>query len=253
MHKGPGSNHENYEGGFDEACAIIWEGLNELMKKAGKNIDEISFTLMGLAGIDHPFQHDELYTRLEKYGLKKFELFNDGYIVVKAGASGREAIGYNCGTGTCCNAIDSDGNMMQLSGLGEFSGDIGNGHWIASTVYRTIYDDIYLNLGRTSMTDMFFNEYSLTCKEDFLDKVSDFENENAEPLIMRLIDFFFDALAAGDEKALKIADEMAERGSDLISAHVKNLNFTCDTIEVILSGSIHVKLPSEKYLELLEN
>ena len=252
MVKGPGSNHENYEGGFDEAAKIIWAGINSLLMESGKKLSDISFTLMGLAGIDHQFQHDEMYKRLSNYGLCDFEIYNDGFIVVKAGSTGKEAIGYNAGTGTCCNAVDSDGKMLQLAGLSEFSGDEGNGHWIAMMTYRTIYDDVYLGLGETALTKMFYDEYSITTREQFLSFVSEFESENSDPFIMRLIDFFFDAAKLGDKKTLAIVEEMAQRGSDLIAAHAKQLNFECDEIEVVLSGSIHTKLPSDIYIDRLK-
>lgn len=252
MVKGPGSNHENYEGGFDEAAKIIWAGINSLLMESGKKLSDISFTLMGLAGIDHQFQHDEMCKRLSNYGLSDFEIYNDGFIVVKAGSTGKEAIGYNAGTGTCCNAIDSDGKMLQLAGLSEFSGDEGNGHWIAMMTYRTIYDDVYLGLGETALTKMFYDEYSITTREQFLSYVSEFESENPDPFIMRLIDFFFDAAKLGDKKTLAIVEEMAQRGSDLIAAHAKQLNFECDEIEVVLSGSIHTKLPSDIYIDRLK-
>lgn len=252
MVKGPGSNHENYEGGFDEAAKIIWAGINSLLMESGKKLSDISFTLMGLAGIDHQFQHDEMYKRLSNYGLSDFEIYNDGFIVVKAGSTGKEAIGYNAGTGTCCNAVDSDGKMLQLAGLSEFSGDEGNGHWIAMMTYRTIYDDVYLGLGETALTKMFYDEYSITTREQFLSYVSEFESDNPDPFIMRLIDFFFDAAKLGDKKTLAIVEEMAQRGSDLIAAHAKQLNFECDEIEVVLSGSIHTKLPSDIYIDRLK-
>ena len=250
--KGKGSNHENYENGFDDAAPIVWQGINDLLKESGKTLNDISFILMGLAGIDHPFQHDEMCRRLTEYGLKNFEIYNDGFLVVKAGATGSAAIGYNCGTGTCCNSIDSDGKMLQLAGLGEFSGDEGNGHWIAMMTYKTIYDDVYLGLGETALSKMFYDEYGITSREEFLDKVSCFEDEDNDPFIMRLIDFFFDASKLGDKKTLEIIESMAQRGADLITAHVKQLNFTDDLIEVVLSGSIHAKLPSEVYTDLLK-
>lgn len=250
--KSRGSNHENYENGFDDAAPIIWQGINDLLKESGKTLDDISFTLMGLAGIDHPFQHDEMCRRLSGYGLKNFEIYNDGFIVVKAGSTGSAAIGYNAGTGTCCNAIDSDGKMLQLAGLGEFSGDEGNGHWIATMTYKAIYDDVYLGLGKTALTKMFYDEYGIESREEFLDKVACFEDEDPDPFIMRLIDFFFDASKIGDKATLDIIDSMAQRGADLICAHVKQLNFTDDEIEVVLSGSIHAKLPSEVYVEALK-
>lgn len=251
MVKGPGSNHENYEGGFDQAAKIIWAGINSLLMEADKNLSDISFTLMGLAGIDHQFQHDEIAKRLKGFGLENFELYNDGFIVVKAGSTGKAAIGYNAGTGTCCNSIDSDGKMLQLGGLGEFSGDEGNGHWIAMMTYKTIYDDVYLDLGKTAMSQMFYDEYNIKSREEFLSTVSKFEDDNADPFIMKLIDIFFDAAKINDSKALEIIEEMAQRGADLISAHARQMNFEDEEIEVVLSGSIHTKLPSDMYVKRL--
>ncbi len=251
MVKGPGSNHENMEGSFDEAADIIWDGLKSLVKEAGISLKDVSFTLMGLAGIDHQFQHDEMTKRLLDYGLENFEIYNDGFIVVKAGSTGPAAIGFNCGTGTCCNAIDSDGKMLQLAGLSEYSGDVGNGHWIASQTYKIVYDDVYLGLRKTAVSKMVYDEYKLTSKEEFLSLVSKFEEEDADNFIMRLIDFFFDAAKLGDPVVLDIIDTMAERGAALITAHLNTLNFTDDVVEVVLSGSIHTKLPSEIYLKAL--
>lgn len=251
MVKGPGSNHENMEGSFDEAAEIIWNGLNSLVKEADISLCDVSYTLMGLAGIDHQFQHDEMKKRLLNYGLENFSIYNDGFIVVKAGSTGVAAIGFNCGTGTCCNSIDNDGKMLQLAGLGEFSGDIGNGHWIAEQTYKAVYDDVYLGINKTSVTKMVFDEYNLKSKEEFLALVSKFEDEDADTIIMRMIDFFFDAAQSGDKVILDIIDQMATRGAALITAHLNTLNFTDDVVEVVLSGSIHTKLPSEIYLNAL--
>lgn len=250
-YKTPGSNHENLEGSFDEAAQIIWEGLTGLLREAGKTLEDVGFTLMGLAGVDHPFQHDALFERLRAKGLKNFEIFNDGFIVVKAGSISGAAIGLNNGTGTCCNAIDSTGRMLQLAGLSEFSGDMGNGHWIATEAYRAIYDDVYLGILETSMTGMYFNRFDLHSREDFLSAVSAFESEDAEDHIRALIDCFFEALEDGDEAAMQILDRMAERSARLIVAHANQLQFDGDEIEVVLSGSILTKLPSKKYLDAI--
>ena len=250
--KGPGSNHENLEGSFDEAAKYIWDGINDLLKEAGKSLEDVDYTLMGLAGIDHQFQHDEMCSRLEKYGLKNFAVYNDGFIVVKAGSVSGAAIGYNCGTGTCCNAVDKDGKMLQLAGLGDFSGDVGNGHWIATTAYKLIYDDVCLGLEKTALTQLTFEKRGLSGREDFLASVSVLDSENSEGYIRDLIDAFFEAAELGDKPVLKAIDLMAYRGSALIAAHVNRLNFGDDCIEVVLSGSIHTKLPSKIYVDLLK-
>lgn len=247
--KTAGSNHENLEGSFDEAAAIIQDGITQLTKRAGIAVSDVSFTLMGLAGIDHPFQHDEMCKRLEKFGLKNFAIYNDGFIVVKAGSESGAAIGLNNGTGTCCNAIDSTGMMLQLAGLGDFSGDMGNGHWIARMAFKAIYDDVYLGIRKTSMTAMCYERFNIKTREQFLGSVALLDSEQSEEYIMALIDFFFDGLKNGDEACVIINDMMAERSAQLIAAHAAQLTFNGEEIEVVLSGSILTKLPSDIYLD----
>ena len=249
--KTAGSNHENLDGGFDEAVGILWQGLTGLCEKAGIALSDVRFTLMGLAGVDHPFQHDALYARLEKKGLRNFELYNDGFIVVKAGSISGAAIGLNNGTGTCCNAIDSTGTMLQLAGLSEFTGDMGNGHWIAAECYRAIYDDVYLGIRPTVLTELYYKRFDLHTREEFLAAVSAFETEDAEDHIRALIDCFFIGVDEQDAACLDILDRMATRSADLILAHANQLQFDGDEIEVVLSGSILTKLPSGRYLDAI--
>lgn len=251
-YNGPGSNHENFERGFDEASERLWAGLNALVAMANITLDDVDFTLMGLAGIDHPFQYDIMCEKLRAFGLDKFDIFNDGFIVVKAGSESGAAIGYNCGTGTCCNAIDSDGTMRQLAGFGDFSGDKGNGHWVAITAFRLIYDELFLGLRKTLLTSLIFERFSLASKEEFLGILAQLEGEGAEDCIRALITAFFTAANRGDPAVLDAVEEMAERGAALIAAHARELNFKKTPIEVVLSGSIHTKLPSEVYVAALE-
>lgn len=249
--KTAGSNHENLEGSFDEAVDILWQGLTALCEKAGITLSDVNFTLMGLAGVDHPYQHDAIAERLEAKGLSRFEIFNDGYIVVKAGSISGAAIGLNNGTGTCCNAIDSDGTMLMLAGLDVFTGDMGNGHWIATECYRAIYDDVYLGIRPTVLTDLYFKHFDLHTREEFLGAVSAFETEDAEDHIRALIDFFFVGVDEKDAACLDILERMSTRSAQLIAAHANQLHFAGDEVEVVLSGSILTKLPSGKYLDAI--
>lgn len=251
-HNGPGSNHENFDRGFDEASERLWAGLNALVTMANIQLSDVDFTLMGLAGIDHPFQYEIMCEKLRAFGLDRFDIFNDGFIVVKAGSESGAAIGYNCGTGTCCNAIDSDGTMRQLAGFGDFSGDKGNGHWVAITAFRLIYDELFLGLRKTLLKSLVFEQLSLASKEEFLGILAQLEGESSEDCIRVLINAFFAAANSGDAVVLDAVEEMAERGAALIAAHALQMNFSDDPIEVVLSGSIHTKLPSEVYVNILE-
>ena len=250
LREGPGTNHENLEGSFDEAAARLWEGVCGLLSETGKSQREIDFTLMGLAGVDHPFQYEALMQRLHAYGMERLEIFNDGFIVVKAGSRSGAAIGLNLGTGTCCNAIDRQGRRRQLAGLGEFSGDIGNGQWITQQAFKMIYNDWVLGIYSTAFTEMAKKAFSLRTQEDLFALLPDLEagGEAARTLIR----LFFEAANQKDSAVLARICEMAQRGSQLIAAHLRELDFPEDGAEIVLSGSIHTKLPSEAYVELLK-
>ena len=45
---------------------------------------------------------------------------------------------------------------------------------------------------------------------------------------------------------------MAQAGSELICAHLKMRNFREDAVNVVLSGSMNVKMPNEIYINLLK-
>ncbi len=251
LREGPGSNHENLEGSFDETAQILWEGIQSLLSEAGKDLAEIDFTLMGLAGVDHPYQYDAIMQRLTARGLTHLEIFNDGFIVIKAGSQSGAAIGLNCGTGTCCNAIDRQGRRVQLAGLGDFSGDIANGIWIATQVFRLVYDDCILGIEHTLLTERLFRAFSLEKAEDLPSLLAGLEGEEGGEHIKTLIRLFFEAANAGDIPARRLTEQMALRGSQLIATHLRTLDFP-DPAEVVLSGSVHTKLPNALYLDALK-
>lgn len=251
LHEGKGSNHENLEGSFDEASDYIMDGLLALCEKAGADLADISFTLMGLAGIDHPYQYEKMCALLKEKGLKNFEIYNDGFIVVKAGSETGAAIGYNCGTGVCCNGIDSSGRMLQLMGLGAFSGDISGGTDIAVKAFNLAYNELFLGMEKTLITAFIADTYGFKSKEDYLTLIEKTEGPSGGEHIRNLISFFFEAAKQGDGPALAYCEAMAERGARAISSVARELDFEGDEVEVVLSGSINVKLDNAAYLDSL--
>ncbi|MBQ6266839.1 MAG: hypothetical protein IJK64_03620 [Clostridia bacterium] len=249
---GPGSNHENLDTGFDGAAEILMEGIGALCETAGIALADVDFTLMGLAGIDHPFQHDALCARLREKDLTRFEIYNDGFIVVKAGASGKAAIGFNCGTGVCCNGIGDDGTMLQRGGLGDFTGDCSGGENLCVAVVRMIYDELFLGLEKTKLTALVGDAYGFSAREDYLTLIARLEGPEAAGTARDLVGFFFEAAKQGDSPALAYCARMAERGAQLIAALTRELRFESSPIEVVLSGSINVKLENDAYLEMLQ-
>lgn len=245
-----GSNHENLEGSFPEAAGIIAGGVKGLVEKAGISLSDVSGMLMGLAGIDHPYQHDAMQEELKKLGVEGARIYNDGFIVIKAGVGKGAGIGYNCGTGTCCNSIDSKGNMLQIGGFDILSGDKGNGHWVGAQAFRIIYDELCIGKRKSLVTEFLKEKTGIADKGALLESLAVLENEEeGEAFLRKLIVSFFEAANSDDEAALEVIEEMAQRGADYICGHITNMEFSGDAVNVVLSGSIHTKLPSQKYTE----
>ena len=99
---------------------------------------------------------------------------------------------------------------------------------------------------------MFKKEFGVNTKEEFLGTLAMAESEERGRFIMSLIDFFFAASKMDDAPVLRAIDEMSERGADYIVSHLNSLNFGDGEVEVVLSGSIHTKLPNEVYLDSLK-
>lgn len=245
-----GSNHENLDGAIPQAAGIIAKGITGLLERANLKFEDIDGILMGLAGIDHPYQHDEMQEELKKLGITGCRIYNDGFIVIKAGVGAGAGIGYNCGTGTCCNCIDSDGNMLQVGGFDVLSADKGNGHWVGAQTFKIMYDELCLGKSKSQITALMGEKAGIKDRDTLLDSIAVLEDEEkGEEFLRKLIVSFFEAANNEDEEALKVIEEMAQRGADFICSHVKNMNFKDEIINVVLSGSIHTKLPSYKYTD----
>ncbi len=250
--KTAGSNHENLAGGIPEAAGIIMSGIARLLLDNAMRQNDITHILMALSGIDHRYQCDAMTEELKKIGLKvPFSIYNDGFIVVKAGAKNRSAIGYNCGTGTCCNSVDDDGQLLQIGGFGDLSGDAGGGRWIARETFALIYDDVCLEACLTSCTEKAVKRLGIVPERESLLSLIPRLEADEDGLIRDFIDIFFEALNEGDAAAVMLCEKMAERGAKFIAAHIKKQHFAANEVEVILSGSIHIKLPSELYIDML--
>ena len=143
--------------------------------------------------------------------------------------------------------------MLLVGGFGILSGDAGNGYWIAEQTFAAIYSDICLKANETMMTEIFCKKVGINATaEDYLPCVTKFEETEREQYCMYLTDTFFEAANKGDKVALEITEAMAEKGSDYICAHLKMQNFKEEVVNVVLSGSMNVKMPNEIYLASLK-
>jgi len=248
-HTGPGSNHEGLRGGIPAAAQVLAEGIDSLLAPRGLTTGDIDASLMGLAGMDHPWQHREMHRELTARGFQNLRVVNDGFIAVKAGVGAGAGIGYNCGTGTCCNSVDDEGTLRQIGGLGGLTGDVGGGWWVATEAFRVAYDDLMLGRFSSRITADLAAEYGVTDPDRWMEAVG---KMGEEPFRRFLIQSLFRAAEAGDEGALEVTEQMALRGARFIAGHLKRGTFRGDRVPVVLSGSIHLKTQNDGYLRRMQ-
>lgn len=249
QHTGPGSNHEGMGGGIPAAAKVLTEGVAALLEPLKLTVKDVTASLMGLAGMDHPYQHEEMLKELTARGFDRLRVVNDGFIVVKAGVGAGAGIGYNCGTGTCCNSIDDEGTLRQIGGLGTLTGDVGGGWWVASEAFRTAYDDLVLGRFSSRITADLTKEYGIADAGSWMAAVG---KMGEEPFRRFLIGSLFAAAEAEDEGALEVVEQMALRGARFIAGHLKKGIFNGAQVPVVLSGSVHLKTQNGRYITRMQ-
>ncbi len=244
------TNHETFSNGFDGTEKALREAILPLLVKNGLKAGDIADAVAGMAGADHEDQVTEIRKRFLGMGIKRVLVINDGFLAVKGGTESGFGIAYNCGTGTCCDGIHPSGDMVQLGGLGEWSGDLGGGLHIALSVYQMIYDQLFLFGRTTCLTKAVMERFGLADARAFRDCVDLFSTDAAA--IRAAVEIFFSAVRQGDEAALAYAHKMAQRGAQMILAAYRLLKFGEAPTQVVLTGSIHTKADSGIYTDELK-
>lgn len=249
---GDRSNHEVMDGGIPTAAKTIFSGILQLLALAGLTLTDVDSVAMGLAGMDHPHQIREMKAQLLHLGIQDLFICNDGFLVIKAGSPTGYGIGYNAGTGTCYNAITHSGAMIQLGGLADFSGDVGNANWNAVRTFRAVYDDRILHTGKTMLTDAYYEAFHITNEAEFINSVENLQkiqDENTVPILNRIL---FECVQKKDAAACRILEEITDRSSDFISCLARNFPKSEEPLPVILSGSVHQKQDCSRYAQALK-
>ncbi len=246
---GGGTNHENFSNEYDGLYFAMYESIHGLLQKNEVNIDQIEDAVFGLAGADHSFQVKEISKRLKMIGLKTTFICNDGFLPIKSSTPFGVGIAYNAGTGISCTGINDAQTMMQIGGLGGLTGDYGGGSHIAQIVYRSIYDELFLNSHKTAMTKLYLEKFNLSSVREFYNSTQ--LMTHFSEYAFKTIDIFFEAFACHDSVAVNIAKTMAERCTLFIKSVYRHLKFN-GIAEVVLTGSIHTKVAPKSYVDIIK-
>lgn len=247
-------NHDFLPDGWQGTRREIENGIARLAEQCAGAEERIQDVVVGASGIDTAVDQRMLEQILEDLKIPQYLVCNDGYLPVKASARGGMGVAYNCGTGVCCAGIDRDGRLVNVAGLDEWSDDAGSGRWIVLSMFQKVYASAIRKEQETGLVRTFREEFSAWSKEDILNLYTKFRDPIGYPQeAVQMIALFFGLLEKGDPDAVELAHRMSVCAAENIGYVIEHLNFPAnESVQVVLTGSIHTKAAGQRYFEMLE-
>jgi len=234
-------NHEAMSGSYAELEERLGELLPRVVKEAGAAISDITYAVLGLAGVDTDAQQMLIEEMTRKIGFKNQIMCNDAFLGVPAGCPECVGICAINGTGFKLAAVDHSGNAVQTCGLGSFTDDLGGGRWYGLRAVSSVYNELY-KLGKpTIMKDVLYDMFGIKRKEDYMEIFTEkYYTGKFDSVALNSIPF--DAAQLGDEVAIGILEDSAKEYAGSIARLIIDMDFPAEkTVHVTLAGSVFVK------------
>lgn len=239
MYRGGTCSHEGLKDSFDGTYRVMKQVFDEFLGKHNLKPEDIVASCFGLAGDDHPFQHQMLCQKVEQLGFKNYKIVNDSALGIKVGTTKGYGVCSINGTGTSVSGIGKDGKIVQVGGIGEITGDEAGGRFISRKVVRKAFDDIMRFGKKTSLTKITLDLIGNTSEEHLMEDI-------AYKYLTGKVDYnvltiaCFEEASKGDEVAIEILTNVADNLARSAASAVVRLDLG-DHPEVVLAGSVYVK------------
>ncbi|MCE5192670.1 MAG: BadF/BadG/BcrA/BcrD ATPase family protein [Candidatus Cryosericum sp.] len=236
------SNHQIV--GVEAAMAALTDAVHGALTAAGLSLAFIERAVFGLSGMDLPMHREVLEAALKTaFPGVTFDLVNDTWIMLTAGAADGWGIALVCGGGANACARSPDGTWVTLRGLGYESGLRGGG----LDMLRDVLHYAFLSHDGTGPKTILEQELlEVTGTPDYdtlqlrlLEELQDIAgHENVLQGALRLIPLVFDGATAGDEVCKHILLLQADSLAEGITGLVRKMRFEHKRVDVVLGGSI---------------
>lgn len=240
-------SHEGMKDSYEGSFRVMKEHLEAFLPQYNITPQDIKAAVFGLAGVDTPIQKVNIENVIARLGFSNYRVVNDSFLGIKAGTTNGYGVCSINGTGTSSGGIDSDGNYLQVGGIGAICGDEAGGYHVSRSVVRAVFDEAYRFGEKTSLTPIVYDLLGVEDKYYLMEKISDY-------YLSRKVDYTkltiacFEEANKGDKVAIEILTKMGENLARSAGGVVVNLNFQ-DPVEVVLAGSVWVKGSSPVMIE----
>jgi N-acetylglucosamine kinase-like BadF-type ATPase len=244
-------NHEVLPGSFEQQEAELHEFVQKACRSVGIDCSDVDYGVFGIAGVDTKEQHRIISGTIRKLGLGGFTVCNDAYLGVAAACPENTGICAINGTGCTLAGIDTQGNMLQIGGIGELSIDLGGGRQMGLSVLGAVYESLYRNGKTTALTRPFLDMLGIADKIDYADTIMQKVNEDMT-FIPSLNKLLFEY--SNDDVAQEILSKVAANYAGGISCMVDELDFgETGLVYVVFIGSVFTKEKNPILIDMIKS
>jgi N-acetylglucosamine kinase-like BadF-type ATPase len=136
-------NHESMEGSFEQLEPELSSFIISTLAKINATPADVTFAVMGIAGVDTVKQHKIISAMVDRVGLPHYILCNDAFLGVPGACPDGIGICAINGTGSTMAAIDHSGATVQICGIGGLSNDCGGGSWYGPELLGAVYGELF--------------------------------------------------------------------------------------------------------------
>jgi N-acetylglucosamine kinase-like BadF-type ATPase len=237
--RGSGSNHQNSS--YDGAMAVLAELVGKAAAGAGLD-GPAPYAERGvfyLAGADLPDEIAELRARLAATGWVRDDLpevDNDTFALLRAGASGPDAVAVTCGGGINCVGATDDGRTLRFPSLGVETGDWGGGGALGMAA---LWHGVRAEDGRGDATTLAGRVAGHFGRTTALEVGEAVFREVIDPQRLReLAPAVYEECLAGDRTARKIVLRLGREVAVMALAALTRLHLLDRPAEVVLGGGL---------------
>ena len=239
-HWGP-LNYEVLPGLYAQFEDEFGQLVTKILSKNGITMKEVSYSVLGVGGVDTKIQHGIISEILRKLKFEKFTLVNDAFLGIPAGTRTGLGICAINGSGCTLAGINKKGEMMQIGGVGPVSADMGGGRYIGERLVSAVYNELFRKGEPTHMTGLLFEKLGITSRYDYIEKIHE-KTLDGSFSINTCSHMVFEAVGQNDPVAAGILLEVASNYANGISCLIEELDFPMeDELIIVFAGSVFVK------------
>jgi N-acetylglucosamine kinase-like BadF-type ATPase len=215
--------------------SLSHEGLSEGVSSV-KNISDIDYVGMGLAGFDWPSQKEMIRGAIAPLGLTcPFEIVNDATLGILAGTSQGWGISIVSGTGNNCRGLSRNGREGRVvGGAGHWSGEFAGSWDILMRAMQAVTFEWNQRGPATALSQAFLKKTGAKNLDELVEGVyiGKFElEESFNPIV-------FQIAAQNDPVALDVIRWAGAELGDMVCGVIRQLSLENEPVEVVQIGSV---------------